>query len=63
MRLMRLPEVERATGYKRSSIYALAARGEFPRPVKLGRRASAWVEDEVQAWIEARISERRPERA
>lgn len=55
MRLMRLPEVERVTGYKRSSIYALAARGEFPQPVKLGRRASAWVEAEINTWIEQRV--------
>ena len=30
----------------------------FPRPTKLGPRAVAWVESEVDAWIDARIAER-----
>jgi predicted DNA-binding transcriptional regulator AlpA len=33
--LWRLPEVERRTGYSRPTLYRLAARGEFPRPIPL----------------------------
>ena len=33
------------------------AEGRFPRPTKLGR-ISAWSENEVLAWIEARKAER-----
>jgi prophage regulatory protein len=32
--------------------------GHFPRPVKIGVAAVAWVEDEVDEWIASRISER-----
>jgi prophage regulatory protein len=55
--------VER-TGLSRASVYRLAAAGVFPSPVKLGERASAWSEQEVAAWIEARLAEReRPDAA
>jgi prophage regulatory protein len=32
--------------------------GKFPAPVKLGPSRSAWVDAEIDAWIEARIAER-----
>ena len=57
-RLIRLEEVKRRTGFQKSSIYNGIAGGTFPRPVPLGARAVAWVEDEIQEWIDARISER-----
>jgi len=56
--LLRRPKVEARTGYSRSTIYALMAVGDFPRPVRLGSRAVAWVESEVDAWISARIEAR-----
>lgn len=57
-RLIRLHEVKHRTGYGKSSIYNGVAEGTFPRPVPLGARAVAWVEDEIQEWIDSRISER-----
>ena len=56
-RLIRLPSVESLTGLKRAHIYNLAREGKFPRPLKIGARASAWRETQVQAWIEERIRE------
>ncbi|HEV8712668.1 MAG TPA: AlpA family transcriptional regulator [Candidatus Binatia bacterium] len=56
--LLRLPEVCRRTGYSRSEIYRRIATGDFPAPVKLGERASAWPEHEVTAWCGARIAAR-----
>jgi len=56
--LLRRPKVEARTGYSRSTIYAMMEAGDFPRPVKLGPRAVAWVESEVDAWISARIQAR-----
>ena len=67
-RFIRLPEVLRRTGYGRTSIYRKMEDGSFPRSVKLGgppidpnafdSRAIAWIEDEVEQWIESRIDER-----
>lgn len=56
--LIRLPQVQEIIPYSRSAIYALIAAGDFPTPVKLGPRASAWVKSEVEAWAEARIAQR-----
>ena len=56
-RLIRLPQVENLTGLKRAHIYGLARRGRFPRPLKVGARASAWRESLVLAWIQDRIRE------
>lgn len=54
--LLRLPQVEAAVGYRRSTLYRLIQRGEFPAPISLGARASAWIEDEVNDWIQKRIA-------
>ena len=62
-KFLRMPAVEARTGLKRPTIYALASAGRFPRPVKIGPRASAWVLQEIQDWEDARIRESRPEHA
>jgi prophage regulatory protein len=58
-RLLRLPEVKRRTGLSRSSIYGQISNGTFPHSVSIGARAVAWVEDEVEEWINQRIDDRR----
>jgi prophage regulatory protein len=54
-RLIRLPEVESATGCKKSTIYKLLKDGSFPRPVRLSSRMVAWSEAAVQRWVQGRI--------
>jgi prophage regulatory protein len=51
-RIIRLRAVMQLTGLSRSSIYALVRSGAFPAPVKLGQRASGWVHQEVDQWLE-----------
>lgn len=58
LKLLKLKTVTEITGISRSYIYALAQKNEFPKPVKLTERSSAWVESEVQEWIESRIAKR-----
>lgn len=53
---MKLPEVERISGLKPTSIYTFAKSGTFPPPIKLTPRSSAWVESEVAAVNQARIA-------
>ncbi len=59
-RLIRLPQVKAMVGLGRSSIYDWIKRGEFPKPIKVGR-LSGWIECEVQEWISERIQASRPE--
>lgn len=56
--VLRLADVIRATGLRRSTIYERVARGTFPRPLRLSDRAVGWLSDEVRAWVHERIRER-----
>ena len=58
-RIHRLPEVQRRTGLKRSTIYQHIKDGRFPTPIALGDRAVGWLEAEIDAWIAERVSARR----
>lgn len=53
--LIRLPEVKKLTGVGASRIYKMISDDEFPRQVKLGDRAVAWVRGEVLEWLRERI--------
>ena len=57
--IWRLPEVLRRTGLSRSTIYEMISRGDFPRQIKLGRRAIGWAADEVIEWINEKATGRR----
>ena len=57
-KFIRLPEVISRTGYKRTSIYEKISEGTFPAPINLGPRAVAWVSEEIDKWMDARIAER-----
>ena len=57
MKMLRLPAVMERTGISRASIWAKAKIGEFPAPIKLGPRTTAWNSDEVDEWIANKIAE------
>ncbi|MFT4464818.1 MAG: helix-turn-helix transcriptional regulator [Sodalis sp. (in: enterobacteria)] len=59
--LIRLPEVQRRTSYSKAWIYRLMSQGKFPASVKIGTRAIAFVESEIDEWISQRIAEYREE--
>lgn len=54
--LSRRRRVEVKTGHPRSSLYNHITLGLFPPPIKIGPRASAWIDAEVDAVLEARIA-------
>lgn len=55
-RILRRPEVERLTGLSRTSIYSAMAEGNFPKPIKLGKRAVGWTESSINSWIADKIN-------
>lgn len=57
-RLLRRRDVELKTGKSRSAIYAGVSNGTFPAPVPIGDKSVAWLEEEVDSWIAARLDER-----
>nr|WP_149866390.1 AlpA family phage regulatory protein [Tropicimonas marinistellae] len=52
--MFRRTAIEEITGLSRSTIYAMMARDEFPRPVRIGRRAVGWREIDMRTWLESR---------
>ena len=53
-RLIRVPEVLALIGVSRSTLYAMVAEGQFPRPVKIGHRSVGWPARDVQSWLDNR---------
>lgn len=54
LKVFRRSTVLEMTGLSTSTIYAMMARGDFPRPVRLGKRAVGWPEHVVREWLESR---------
>ncbi|ORT49523.1 transcriptional regulator [Vibrio sp. qd031] len=52
MRFLKLKEVMEKTALSRSAIYRKMNDDEFPKSISLGDRAVAWVESEVELWME-----------
>ena len=61
-KMYRLPDVMNMTGLSRSSIYLRVSTDEFPKPVKIGRRAIGWPEESIIAW-QAKMMEAQDESA
>ena len=56
-KMLRLPNVIELTGLSRSSIYLRMSKEEFPQSISLGGRAIAWLEEDINQWLEQCISE------
>ncbi|MFS8150151.1 helix-turn-helix transcriptional regulator [Halomonas sp. 86] len=63
MKLIRIKDVMERTGLARSTIYKYINLGQFPQPIKLGTRAVAWVESEIDTWINDSIKRRNEDAA
>ena len=55
-RFIRIAKVSELTSMSKSAIYALVQRGRFPASVKLSTRSAGWIESEVEAWVQNRIT-------
>ena len=59
-KLIRIKSVIKLTALSKSYIYELSKKGLFPKSLQLvpGGTSVAWVDSEIQGWIESRIQER-----
>jgi len=55
-RILRLSAVRDRTGLSRSSIYRFISEGLFPKQVSLGARCVGWLEADVNAWLQSRLT-------
>ena len=56
VRLIRRKEVQAKTGLGASSIYAMIQQGTFPKAINISERRVAWIESDVDQWINERIA-------
>lgn len=58
LRLLRLPQVLDKTGLKRAQIYTYMKSGSFPKSIKIGPSSVAWLESEIDEWINQKLNSR-----
>lgn len=51
--LLRIQTVAQATGLSDATIYRKLAAGDFPEPIRLGKRCTRWKAADVRAWIQS----------
>ena len=49
--LLRRPQVEKAVDLSCASIYRLMDSGDFPRPIKIGKRAVRWRAEDIERYL------------
>jgi len=59
-KFLRIKSVCEAVGLSKSYIYQLLLNKQFPQPIAIieGGSAKAWIEQEIQEWMEQRIAAR-----
>ena len=50
-RLLRLPTVLNRVPFSKTEIYRRVRTGDFPKPISIGIRAVAWLESDIDAYI------------
>jgi prophage regulatory protein len=65
MRLLSFTALKADKGIPYSSVWIreLIARGEFPRPIRIGLNRVGFVESEVDEWLRNRVAERDAEQS
>lgn len=54
--ILRIDDVLRRSGLKRTMLYDLVRKEKFPKQVSLGARAVGWYEEQVEEWIKGRTA-------
>jgi prophage regulatory protein len=49
-------DIQQITALSKSTIYRLISEGNFPKQVKVGKRAVVWVRSDVSNWMDQRLS-------
>jgi len=57
-RLLSLEQVRHLIPYSASQIYRLEQQDRFPRRLRIGPNRVAWLENEVNNWLQQRIDDR-----
>lgn len=52
--LLRIGEVVQLLGISKPTVYRLMNEGEFPRPIRLSKARVAWLQADLETWLESR---------
>ncbi len=58
-RLIREDKLRDSLGVSHATIWRWVRSGHFPKPIRIGQAAVAWLEDEVREWVESKKAARR----
>ncbi|MDA8770476.1 AlpA family phage regulatory protein [Planktomarina temperata] len=51
-------EIVQRIPYSQNHLRRLEAKGSFPKRIRIGANRVAWVREEIDSWIEARLNAR-----
>jgi len=57
-KFLMLPQVQEIVPYSASHIWRLERSGKFPQRVRLGGNRVAWLQSEVNSWVESKLAAR-----
>jgi prophage regulatory protein len=57
--MLDLKEVLALVKLKRSTVYLAIQAGEFPPPIKLGKRRAVWLKKDLECWLARKLAERK----
>lgn len=52
--IIRMKQLVKKVGLCKATLYNMVKKGEFPRQLRIGQRATGWRRSEVLAWMEQR---------
>ena len=55
-KLLMLSQVREIVPYSASHIWRLERSGQFPRRIRLGGNRVAWLQSEVNSWVDGKIA-------
>ena len=57
-KVVKLAQVKELTTFGSATIYRLMKKGEFPKQIKLAKRSSGWLQEEIYNWLEEKKNAR-----
>ena len=58
MKLLKLYEVAELLNVCKSQVYNLVKQGYLPKPIKIGKRGSGWLQSDIDSWFKSKIEQR-----
>lgn len=59
MKVLRIKEVCSRVALSRTLVYEMMAQRRFPSAIRIGKRASGWLESEINEWIDEQAAKRK----